>query len=510
MKDKGTGLKCRYKCFELVNFSQLRNHTFFPITGVCEVIRGSLRLVDLLDGRTSTASSSSSCSTWCATHASHVRHSSGHSSWSTSSVSIQLGDDGVANTLNLLLLLVELLNLGKLVGVQPLDGLIALVVDSLLVVFADLVLDLVVIESGLHIEAVALKSILGRNPVLLLVVLSLELLSIADHSFDFLLGKPSLVIGDRDLVLLASGLVSSGDVEDTVGVNVEGHFDLGNTSRSRRNASEIELAQIVVVLGHGTLALVHLDRHSGLVVTVGGEGLGLLGGDGGVPLDQGSHHTSSSLNAERQRGHIEEQQVGHSFAGVASEDGSLNSSTIGNSLIRVDRLVQLLAIEEVLQELLHLWDPGGASNQHDVVDAALVHLGVAHRLLHWLKGALEEVRAQLLEPCSGDGGVEVDALEQGIDFDVGLSRCRQGPLGSLTSSAKTPQGTLVALHVLLVLAFELVDEVVHHAVVEVFSPEVSVTSSGLDLEDALLDGKDGDIKGTASEVENEDVTLIGS
>merc|ERR1712004_221509 len=110
---------------------------------------------------------------------------SGHSSWSTSSVRIQLGDDGVANTLNLLLLLVELLNLGKLVGVQPLDGLVALVVDGLLVVFADLVLDLVVVESGLHVEAVALKSILGRNPVLLLVVLSLELLSITDHSFDF-------------------------------------------------------------------------------------------------------------------------------------------------------------------------------------------------------------------------------------------------------------------------------------------------------------------------------------
>merc|ERR1719192_2860000 len=409
MKNKGTGLKCHNKCFEFGLIFQLRNHTFFPLRGVCEVIRGSLRLVDLLDGGTSTACSSSSSSTWCTAHASHVGHSPGHSTWSTSSVRIQLGDDGVANTLNLLLLLVELLNLGKLVGVQPLDGLVALVVDSLLVVFADLVL--VVIESGLHVEAVALKSILGGNPVLLLVVLSLELLSITDHSFDFFLGKPSLVVGDRDLVLLAGGLVSSRHVEDTVGVNIEGHFDLGNASRGRRNASEIKLAQIVVVLGHGTLALVHLDRHSGLVVAVGGEGLRLLGGDGGVPLDQGSHHTSSSLNAERQRGHIEEQQVGDSFAGVTSEDGSLHSSTIGNRLIRVDRLVQLLAIEEVLQELLHLMDPGGASNQHDVVDAALVHLGVAHRLLHWLKCALEEVRAEFLEPGSGDGGVEVDALE---------------------------------------------------------------------------------------------------
>merc|ERR1719370_2327022 len=96
----------------------MKSH-IFPFKGVCEVIRGSIRLVHLLDGGTSTTGSSRSSSTWCTTHASHVRHSSGHSSWSTPSVRVQLGDDGVANTLNLLLLLVELLNLGKLVGVHP-------------------------------------------------------------------------------------------------------------------------------------------------------------------------------------------------------------------------------------------------------------------------------------------------------------------------------------------------------------------------------------------------------
>merc|ERR1719357_560128 len=156
-------------------------------------------LVNLLNGWASSSLASSRCSSSCTSHAPYVRHATR----STSGCPIQLGDDGVADSLHLLLLLIELLDLGKLVGVQPLDGLVALVVDGLLVVFADLVLNLVVIESGLHVKAVALKSILGRNPVLLLIVLSLELLSITDHSLDFFLGKPSLVVGDRDLVLLA-------------------------------------------------------------------------------------------------------------------------------------------------------------------------------------------------------------------------------------------------------------------------------------------------------------------
>ena len=56
----------------------------------------------------------------------------------------------------------------------------------------------------LHVEAVALQTILGRDPLLLLVILSLELLSVVDHPLDLLLGEPALVVGDRDLVLLSS------------------------------------------------------------------------------------------------------------------------------------------------------------------------------------------------------------------------------------------------------------------------------------------------------------------
>merc|ERR1719322_1137141 len=329
-------------------------------------------LVDLLDGgsgsRSSRGSTSSSCSWHTSGHSSHVRHPTR----SPSSRLVQLGDDGVADSLNLLLLLRELLNLGQLVGVKPLDGLIALVADQLLIVSGDLVGHLLIVNGGLHVEAVTLQAILGRDPVLLLVVLVLELLSVVDHTLDLFFGQTTLVIGDSDLVLLAGALVAGGNVQDTVGINVEGDLDLRNTSGCRRNASQVEFAKEMVVLGHGPLTLVHLDGDSGLVVRVGGEGLGLLGGDGGVPLDEAGHHTSGSLDSKGERSNIKQEEVGHSLRGISGQDGGLHCGSIGHGLVRVDGLVQLLPVEEILQQFLYLRDPGGASDQDDVIYRGLV------------------------------------------------------------------------------------------------------------------------------------------
>lgn len=60
---------------------------------------------------------------------------------------------------------------------------------------------------------------------------------------------------------------------------------------------------------------------------------------------------------------------------------------------------------------------------------------------------------------------------------------------------------------LLVLALEFVDEVVDETVVKVLTTQVSVTGSGLDFEDTLFDGQEGDIEGTTTEIEDENVAL---
>lgn len=48
---------------------------------------------------------------------------------------------------------------------------------------------------------------------------------------------------------------------------------------------------------------------------------------------------------------------------------------------------------------------------------------------------------------------------------------------------------------------------VDETVVEVLASQVSVTSSGLDLEDTLLDGEERDIEGSTTEIEDENVAL---
>merc|ERR1719393_289660 len=60
------------------------------------------------------------------------------------------------------------------------------------------------------------------------------------------------------------------------------------------------------------------------------------------------------------------------------------------------------------------------------------------------------------------------------------------------------------------LPLELVDEVIHHPVVEILTAKMSVTSSGLDLEDAFLDGQDRHIKSSPTKIKDQHVALDGA
>jgi len=105
------------------------------------------------------------------------------------------------------------------------------------------------------------------------------------------------------------------------------------------------------------------------------------------------------------------------------------------------RSVGLTSGEEVGNQLLDLGDTGGTSDQDDLVDGRLIHLGVPQDLLDRVHGGSEEVLAELLESGSGDGGVEVDSVEQRVDLDRGLGGGRKGSLGSLTRGSESSNGS---------------------------------------------------------------------
>jgi NAD-specific glutamate dehydrogenase len=223
------------------------------------------RLVDLLNGRAGAAGGGCTAAWGSTLEVGSTRHAAGR----CSATSVQLGDDGVADCLKLLLLVLELLLVSQLVRVHPFNDIIAFVHDDLLVLLCDLVLELLVLHGRLHVEAVRLQAVLGGDHSSLLLVLCLVLLGIVDHALNLLLAQTTLVVGDGDLVFLVGRLLHGRHIEDAVGVNVEGDLNLRHATGCRRNSRKLELSKNVVVLGHGTLALVNLESNANSLLRPG-------------------------------------------------------------------------------------------------------------------------------------------------------------------------------------------------------------------------------------------------
>lgn len=171
---------------------------------------------------------------------------------------IQLAGDRVRHVRELLLLLLEVLGGGGgSVVLEPLSHLLDGVQDGLLVVLVDLATQAVlIVDLVLQAERVVLQGVAGLDLGLDGLVLLGELLSLGDHAINLLLGQTTLVVGDGDGLGLAGALVAGVNLQDTVGIQVEGDLNLRNTTGSRGNAGKLELAEQVVVLGQGTLTLV--------------------------------------------------------------------------------------------------------------------------------------------------------------------------------------------------------------------------------------------------------------
>ena len=458
------------------------------------------------------------------------------------SSAVKLGSDGVGDVGELLELLIEVLG-GSRGGVliEPVLSLLDGLNNGLLVLLVNLAAKtIVIVDLVLEVVGVVLELVAGLNAFAGSLILVGVLLSLLNHALDFLSRKTALVVRDGDALSLASALVDSRNLEDTVGIELEGDLNLGNATRcgtvhllatasygrilkcskmqknfknskiqrSRsdlRDVGKLKLAELIVVLCHGSFAFEYLDQDHRLVVGSGGEDLALLGGDGGTTLDKVGHDTASGLDTEGKRVDIHEDDTASGF--VTSENTTLNGSTESNSLIGVDILASLLS-EVLLKHSLNLGDTGRTTNKDDVVNVRLLQLGVLENLVNGLEGLLEEIAVQLLELGAGEGLGEVVALEERLNLDLGGLLGRESTLGLLNLTLEFTHGLRILGDVDALVLVVLLDEVGNDAVIEIFTTKMSVTSSRLNLEDALLNSQDGHIESTTSKIVDKDLAFL--
>lgn len=127
-------------------------------------------------------------------------------------------------------------------------------------------------DNLLHTANVGLELLLGFKSLAECLIVALESLGVRDHLFDLTSGELADRVGNSDVGTAARGLLSGGDLQDTINIHFEDTLEDGLASTHGRNGSKSELSQRGVVLTVDALTLVDGELNGLLVVGNGSEG----------------------------------------------------------------------------------------------------------------------------------------------------------------------------------------------------------------------------------------------
>ncbi len=169
--------------------------------------------------------------------------------------------------------------------------------------------------------------------------------------------------GDLDGLFLARPQVLGGDINDPIGIDIEGHIDLGDSSRRGGNSNQFESPQGFVIRGHLAFPLQHVDADGRLIVRGCREDLALPSRDGGVLLDEFGEYRAQGFDAQGEGGYIQKEDVFY----IAPQNPCLYSGSDGNYLIGVDPLAGFPR-EDRFHLLLNLGHSCHPPHEDNVID----------------------------------------------------------------------------------------------------------------------------------------------
>lgn len=193
---------------------------------------------------------------------------------------------------------------------------------------------------------------------------------------------------------------------------------------------------------------------------------------------------------------------------MTTKDSALNCGAVSNSFVRVDSAVRLLAVEEFLNKRLHLGDTSRSANKHNFVDFRSLHASVVEDLFNWFEGVLEEISAEFFELGASKGLLEINAVHQSFDEDLDLLHGRKVAFRLFNFGLEFLESSRVLLDVNIVLLFKDLDEVVSHALIEIFAAKMRVSCRGKHFKHTIINGQQRHIKGATAKIKHDNVLLL--
>ena len=222
-----------------------------------------------------------------------------------------------------------------------------------------------------------------------------------------------------------------------------------------------------------------------------------------VLLNQLGHHAAHGFDTQRQRRYVQQQYV----ATAAAQYFALNRCTYGNSFVRVHVFTRLFT-EEGFNGFLYFRHTALTTDQNHVVDVAGAQAGIFQCDFARLDRTLDQIFNQAFE--FGTGNFHGQVFRAGCvhsnvrQVDFSLLTAGQFDFGFLGSFFQALQSHYVLFQINALFFFELVNDVVDQALVEVFTAQESVAVGcqyfELFVAVEVGDFDDGNIESTATQV----------